>query len=63
MEFSKTGVPEHFKRMKKMMMMLIETAVIIRRTATCHVSGVYDVPGTMLNTLYTFSHAILTKTV
>lgn len=36
---------------------------VIISTATYHVSGVYEVPGTMLSTLYTFSHSILTKTL
>lgn len=50
MEFSKIGVPEHFKRRRKMMTMLMTMTVIILRTATYQVSSIYDVPGTMLNT-------------
>ena len=61
-EFSKTGVSEHFKRRTKMMIML--TMTVILRRATYRVSGVYDVLGTIMSTLYIqFSHPLLTKTL
>lgn len=34
-----------------------------KQTAAYYVPAVYSTPGTMLNSLHTFSHSILTKTL